>query len=85
MQERCDGLRHDQKFSHDVPTHSRGRVDFRKEEEEQDLREFVTNTRTLEIDNFKQIVILDGFIDESLEKIEELIHRLFRSVEKRLN
>lgn len=64
--------------------HSRGRVDFRKKEEERELREFVASTPTLKIDNFEKIVMIDGFIDESTEKTKTLIQWLFRSVEKKL-
>jgi hypothetical protein len=64
--------------------HSEGHISRRAEEEEADLRKFVDSTPTLEINHYEQIVILEGFIEDSVQNAKLLIQRLLESIAQRL-
>ena len=64
--------------------HSEGHISSRTEEEEADLRKFIDSTPTLEINHYEQIVILEGFIEYSVQNTKLLIQRLLESIGERL-
>lgn len=63
--------------------HSEGHIS-RRAEEEADLRKFVDSTPTLEINHYEQMVILEGFIEDSVQNAKLLIQRLLESIAERL-
>lgn len=64
--------------------HSKGRIAWRTEKEEADLREFIENTPTLEINHYGQIVILEGFIEISMRNAKLLVQKLLESIREKL-
>lgn len=64
--------------------HSKGRIAWRTEKEEAHLRKFINSTPTLEINHYKQIVILEGFIEDSMQNAKLLTQRLLESIRERL-
>ena len=60
--------------------HSEGRIAWRTEEEEADLRKFIESTSMLEINHYGQIVILEGFVENSMNSAKLLIQRLLESI-----
>ena len=64
--------------------HSKGRIAWRTEKEEADLRKFIESTPTLEINHYGQIVILEGFIEISMHNAKLLIQRLLESIREKL-
>lgn len=64
--------------------HSKGRIAWRTEKEEADLRKFIESTPTLEINHYGQIVILEGFIKISMHNGKLLVQRLLESIREKL-
>ncbi|MCK4619123.1 MAG: hypothetical protein KAT52_04205 [Desulfobacterales bacterium] len=64
--------------------HSKGRIAWRTEKEEADLRKFIESTPTLEINHYGQIVILEGFIKISMHNAKLLVQRLLESIREKL-
>lgn len=64
--------------------HSEGRIGWRKEEEEAYLRKFIENTPTLEINHYGQVVMLEGFIENSTNAAKLLIQKLLESIREKL-
>jgi hypothetical protein len=64
--------------------HSKGRIAWRTEKEEADLRKFIESTPTVEINHYGQIVILEGFIEISMHNAKLLVQRLLESIREKL-
>jgi len=64
--------------------HSEGRIEWRNKKEEADLRKFIENTPTLEINHYGQIVMLEGFIENSTNAAKLLIQKLLESIREKL-
>jgi hypothetical protein len=64
--------------------HSKGRIAWRTEKEEADLRKLIESTPTLEINHYGQIVILEGFIEISMHNAKLLVQRLLESIREKL-
>ena len=64
--------------------HSKGRIAWRTENEEANLRKFIDITPTLEINHYDQVVILEGFIEESMQNAKLLTQRLLESIREKL-
>jgi len=64
--------------------HSKGRIVWMKEKDEADLRKFIDSTPKLEINHYEQIVILEGFIEESMQNAKLLTEKLLESIRERL-
>jgi len=64
--------------------HSEGCIAWRTKAEEAELRKFIGSTSTLEINHYEQIVILEGFLEESMQNAKLLTRRLLESISERL-
>lgn len=61
--------------------HSEGRVKGRNDES--DIRSFVSGIPTIDIDKYDRILILDGFVHNSMHTANLLVERLFESLRKK--
>ena len=60
--------------------HSEGQIESGTEKNEADLRKFIESSPTLEIDRYGKIVILEGFVENSMNNAKFLTQRLLESI-----
>ena len=60
--------------------HSKGSIDERKDE--LDIRSFISDIPTIDIDKYGRVVILDGFVHNTTHTANLLSHRLLEVIYK---